>query len=329
MAKPTKLSSTQVAALVGDLMGSDDSTADGDHLNGQPVRPYALGRSDLSGFGDYHGLRMVNERFCRIARSAFLPMLRFQPRISGFPPELKSFDDYRNGQDNFLSLTLSTTRELRGQQLMVLPPSFVSMLTNAYYGGGVSGNASSRNEFTATEHRVIELVTDRLNAALQLAWRDLTQMTFTPTGREENMQFVAFAEAEERVVVCSFMVQIPGLEPESFDILYPLQMLKPLASLLRSRMQSDQVTEDRRWREKLELALLDVPLNLTVRLCQPSLPLSRLMALGDGDVLPVTLTGGVEVLVEDQPMFAAQPGERAGHAAISLTRRLADRTSAD
>ena len=322
MAKPTKLSSFEVAALVDGLISSDERDDDEGRVNGQTVRPYVLGRNELSGFGDYHGLRMVNERFCRIARAAFLPMLRFQPRISGFPPEIKSFDDYRDSQDNFLSLTLSTTREIRGMQLMVLPPSFVSLLTNAYYGGSATGGPVSRTEFTATEHRVIELITDRLNSALQLAWRDLTQLTFTTSGREENMQFVAFAEGDDKVAVCSFMVQLPGQEPESFDILYPLQMLKPLASLLRSRMQSDQITEDRRWREALEAALLEVPLGVTVRLCRPSVPLSRLMALTDGDVLPVSLNGTVEVLVEDQPMFAGQPGDRNGHAAVCLTRPM-------
>jgi flagellar motor switch protein FliM len=323
MAKPTKLSSTEVAALVGGLIGDDGPMPDGDTLNGQPVRPYAFGANNLSGFGDYHGLRMINERFCRIARAAFLPMLRFQPRLSSFPPELRSFEDYRNGQDNFLSLTISTAEELRGSQLLVLPPSFVSLLTNAYYGGGVTGPAQNRTEFTATEHRVIELISDRLNAALQLAWRDLAQVSFTVASREENMQFVAFADSDEMIVNCSFMVQIPGQEPASFDILYPLQMLKPIASLLRSRMQSDQLSEDRSWREKLEQAVMRVPLGVSVRLCQPELPLTRLMSLADGEVLPVSLGGAVDVLVEGVPMFEAQPGARSGQAAVSVIRRHA------
>lgn len=323
MAKPTKLSSTEVAALVGGLIGMDAEGPGDGTLNGMPVRPYTFGTNDLSGFGDYHGLRMINERFCRIARAAFLPMLQFQPRLSSFPPELRTFDDYRNSQDNFLSLTMSSIDELRGSQLIVIPPSFISLLTNAYFGGGIGGVAPPRSEFTATEHRVIELVTDRLNSALQMAWRDLMRLNFSVTSREENMQFIAFADSDEMIVNCSFMVQLPGQEPANFDILYPLQMLKPIASLLRSRTQSDQLTEDQTWNDRMEQAVMGIPLGLSVRLCQPQIPLSRLMSLADGEVWPVTLTGAVEVLVENQTMFEAQPGEQAGHSAVSITRRRA------
>lgn len=322
MARPTKLSSTEVAALVGGLIGADALGTQDLTSDGLQVRPYSFGGSDLSSFGDYHGLKMINERFCRIARAAFLPLLRFQPRISCFPPELRSFEDYRNAQDNFVSLTVAQVEELRGSQLIVMPPSFVSILTNAYYGGGLGGRSGPRSEFTATEHRVIELVTDRLNGALQLAWRDLTRVSFAVTGREENMQFATFADSDETVVNCSFMVQLPDQEPESFDILYPLQMLKPIAGLLRSRIQSDQLTEDRDWRERLEQAVFSVPLRVSVRLCEPVLPVQRLLSLGDGDVVPVTLPGTVDVLVEGQPLFHAQPGEQAGHAAVAITRPL-------
>lgn len=323
MAKPTKLSSSEVAALVGGLMGMDRAEGDSLTLDGREVRPYSFGDNDLSSFGDYHGLRMINERFCRIARTAFLPLLRFQPRISSFPPELRTFDDYRNAQDNFVSLTVSQVEELRGSQLMVLPPSFISLLTNVYYGGELAAGPAPRGEFTATEHRVIELVTDRLNGALQSAWRDLTRVTFSVAGREENMQFATFADSDEMVVNCSFMVQLPGKEPESFDILYPVQMLKPIAGLLRSRLQSDSVAEDRLWRERLEQAVLSVPLRVTARLCEPQMPLPRLLTLSEGEVVPVTLSGAVDVLVEGQPMFSGVPGEQSGRAAVSVLRSLA------
>lgn len=317
---PRKLSSTEVAALVGGLMDMSGDTGQ-TMENGVEVRSFAFGANDISLMSDFHALRMINERFCRIARTVFLPMLRIQPRISSFPPEIRSFDDYRNSQDNFISLTNSRIEELRGNHLIVIPPTFISLLTDAYYGGSIRHMKSTRTEFTATEHRVIELITDRLNGALQLAWRDLMGLTFNVLSREENMQFAAFVDGEDMVVNCSFMVQLPGTEPASFDVLYPLQTLKPISSQLRSRMQSDFVDDDLSWREKLEQAIMTIPLTVTARLCEPEMPMRDLMALKAGDIVPVRLTETVELLVDGLPLFNAHAGELRGKTALSLTSR--------
>lgn len=307
-------------ALVGDLMGADADL--GQTLGGADVKPYTFGTNDLSLMGDYHALRMINERFCRIARSVFLPMLRIQPRISAFPAETRAFDDYRNSQDNFVSLTNTRIEELRGNHLIVIPPGFISILTDAYYGGAIRQVKSGRNEFTATEQRVIEIVTDRLNQALQLAWRDLMGLTFNVMSREENMQFVSFVDGDDMIVNCSFMVQLPEMEPATFDILYPLQTLKPIASQLRSRMQSDFLDDDQTWRERLERAVMNIPLSLTARLAEPEIPLKNLMSLAEGDVIPARLGDTVRLLIDGQPFFEATPGEIGGKAALSVTKCL-------
>lgn len=319
MKSPRKLSTNEVAALVGGLMDLDDSI---DNQDGVSYRSYNFGSDDLSLLGEFHALRMINDRFCRIARSVFMPMLRFQPRISSFPPEIRNFDDYRDSQDPFLSLTNSRIEELRGNQLMVIPPSFISLLTDAYYGGNIRAIKNNRTEFTATEHRVIEIVTDNLNQALRLAWRDLMPLNFNLVNREENLQFAAFVDGDEMVVNCSFMVQLPDLEPASFDILYPLQTLKPISSQLRSRMQSDYVADDKSWRDRLIRAILSIPLNVTAQLAEPAMSLGKLKALKNGDIVPTQIDDRVEVRVEGMPLFEGQAGEMGGKSALNITRKL-------
>ena len=311
-----KLSQSEVAALVDGLKELESDGTDAEY------KLYRFGQDNQSILGDFHGLRMINERFCRIARSVFLPFLRIHPRISGFPPEVKPFSRYCDEQDNFTSLTFSRIDELRGTQLIVLNPSFISLMTDAYFGGDIRNPVSRRNEFTATEARVIELLTESLNEALSQAWKDLTPLTFRVQTREENLQFATFVEAKETVVVCSFLVQLPGTEPASIDIIYPLQTLKPIASQLRSRMQSDRVAEDIGWRAKLERAMLQVPLNVSARLAEPDVPLALLERAEEGDTLPVRIEPDLQLLVEDMPLFAAELGDVAGRSALSLTRTV-------
>ena len=323
MASSKKLTSEEVNALIDGL--GDDSEALGSvsSVEALEVKPFSFGSDDLSLLGDYYALRMINERFCRFARSVFLPMLRIQPRISSFPPEVKTFDEYSADADSFMSLTTSRLEELRGSSLLVVAPNFISLLTNSYYGGtAVRPLRRVSGEFTATEQRVIEIISGGLMTAMQNAWKDLTPVSFAIQSHEENMQFASFVDNSETVIVCTFLVQLPGSEPATFDVVYPLQTLKPIASLLRSRVQSEFVTEDLSWRQKLERSILNIPLVVTAELARPKVSMKNLLNLQDGDTFPMQVNNGIKVLVEGKTLFNAELGQVGPQAALYLRDRI-------
>ena len=323
MASSKKLTSEEVNALIDGL--GDDSEALGSvsSVEALEVKPFSFGSDDLSLLGDYYALRMINERFCRFARSVFLPMLRIQPRISSFPPEVKTFDEYSADADSFMSLTTSRLEELRGSSLLVVAPNFISLLTNSYYGGtAVRPLRRVPGEFTATEQRVIEIISGGLMTAMQNAWKDLTPVSFAIQSHEENMQFASFVDNSETVIVCTFLVQLPGSEPATFDVVYPLQTLKPIASLLRSRVQSEFVTEDLSWRQKLECSILNIPLVVTAELARPKVSMKNLLNLQDGDTFPMQVNNGIKVLVEGKTLFNAELGQVGPQAALYLRDRI-------
>ena len=258
MAEPSrKLSSEEVNALMEGLK-SGDLSASTTIKDGKEVeyKTFQFGSDDLSLLGDYYALRLINERFARTVRSVFLPLLRVQPRISSFPPEVKSYEEYSSGLDAFMSMTNSRIDELRGSMLTVLPPNFVNLCTSSRYGGKLEVSETSRTEFTSTEEKIIEVVNEGIAKVLEQSWRDLTPITIKFHSREQNPQFAAFVESSDLIIVCSFVMQLPKVDSMSFDIVYPLQTLKPVSSLLRSRVQSDVVETNLSWRDKLEKAVL-------------------------------------------------------------------------
>ena len=316
-----KLTSDEVTALMEGLQNSDYSVSV-DVAKSDDVRPFAFGEDDLSLMGDYYALRQVNERFARQARSVFLPMLRLQPRITPFPPEVKTFDEYCDSIDNFMNLNISRIEELRGPMLLAVHPKFISTLTASYYGGTLDSGGLQRAEFTATEERVIEIVSAGLNAALTNSWRDLMPIHLSAQGREVNTQFASVVDGQELVIICSFVVQLPGADSDTIDIVYPLQTLKPIASQLRSRVQSDTSQDNISWREQMENAILSVPLHISALLGEPSMSVGRMIRLKEGDVVSMNIDSGVKINIENNSIFEGEIGEVAGKAAISLQRRL-------
>jgi len=318
-----KLTSEEVDALIDGLQAdSSGKKPVGDVSAQEDVRTYAFGSDDQALLGDFYALRMINERFARHARSVFLPMLRIQPRISSFPPEVKTFDEYTSGIETFMSLTTNRIEELRGNMLMVVDPNFISVLTNSYYGGEIGGTPAKRTEFTATEENLIEIVTNGLNDVLELSWRDLMPVTLACQSREVNPQFASFVDSADLVIICSFVVQLPGIDAATFDIIYPLQTLKPVASQLRSRVQSEVVDDDISWRERLERAILQVPLHVTARLSEPTVSMNNLLRLNEGDIFPIPIGEGVQIRIEDKAMFLGEIGEVGGQSAINLNKRI-------
>ena len=311
-----KLTSEEVDALMEGLQASDYEVQ-ADVADSSDVRAFQFGQDDLSLMGDYYALRLINERFARHARGVFLPMLRLQPRISPFPPEVKTFDEYCEGIDNFMNLNISRMEEL----LLTLGPKFISTLTASFYGGSIYQPDQKRTEFTNTEERVIELVHEGLSECLSAAWTDLMPITLLHQGREVNPQFASFVDGSELVIICAFLIQLPNGESVNMDVVYPLQTLKPIATQLRSRMQSD-TNDDVSWRERMEHAILNIPLNVTAFLGKPVMSMGQLIRLQTGDVVPIQVNEGIELRVEDNPIFLADIGEVSGQAAVSLTKRI-------
>ncbi len=316
-----KLSSDEVSALMEGLKSGEINAGEGLNTDLE-VSSFTFGSDNLELLGDYYALRLINERFARLVRSIFLPMLRLQPKINPFPPEVKTYDEYSAGLESFMSLSTSRIEELRGSMLLVLDPSFISILTNCYYGGKLASFPSKKAEFTATEERIIEIVSDGIRRCLENAWKDLMPITIRHVGREVNPQFATLVESSDSVIICSFVIQLPNIDSASFDIIYPLQTLKPIASLLRSRVQSDIVEDDTSWREKLQNSILNIPLPVSAILSEPQIKLSKMVRLKEGDVLPLGPVDGVNFFVKEKLLFKAEIGETNGQAAVSLKSRL-------
>ena len=318
-----KLSEEETAALLAGLDESPDQAATGLSPDGE-VKNFVFGRDDMNLMGDFTALRLLNERFSRAVRMVFLPMLRFQPRINTFPPEIKTLDEYIEGLDSFMSLNIAKIEELRGgQALFTFEPRFITLIVNRFYGGeGMSGPAEDsddpRNEFTPTEERITRVLLEDMFKTLSSSWRELIDLTFNMQNSETNSQFLSFVEGADTVVVCNFVIQLPDTEPTQFDIVYPLQALKPLAPQLRSSIQADTGEPDASWQERLSQAVMDVTMPLTSRIAEPSISIEEMMLLKTGTILQITPIENVEVFVSDKKFFNARMGDVEGTSAIRL-----------
>ena len=108
---------------------------------------------------------------------------------------------------------------------------------------------------------------------------------------------------------------------DTTEIIYPLQTLKPIASLLCSRVQSDVIDDDTSWKDRLENSIMNVPLPVSAILSEPSVSLSELIKFKEGDIINLPRVDGVDFFVDDKILFKAEIGETNSQVAVSLKDR--------
>ena len=82
------------------------------------------------------------------------------------------------------------------------------------------------------------------------------------------------------------------------------------------------IEDDVSWRDKLENAILEIPLNVKATLSQPIVNMSRLLRLNVGETLEIPISDKLDVFVEDIKMFNGDLGEYKGNSAVNVNKKL-------
>ncbi len=318
MAPNRKLSNEEVSALIEGLNTGEIASGSGKRPEIE-YKPYQLGNEDASLLGDLHSLRLINERFGRQVRNVLLPMLRFVPRITTLAPESKRFDEHMRTIDAFTSQTIARADTLKSPILLRIPPRLISILVNTFFGGKGDCNITRQTEFTPTEERILQVVVEGALRTLEECWREVYPVNFEFVNSETNPAFTSFVDAQEIVVVNSFVVQLPFSKPATIDIVYPRQGLKQIATILRSKIQHTTDGRDMHWAQRLYDALMEVPLKFIPRIAEPNIRLGDLMNLHEGMIVEIPAFEKVQIFVEGESLFDATIGERDGKIAVRIT----------
>jgi flagellar motor switch protein FliM len=287
-----------------------------------PVTPHVFGVASPQLSGELGALAILHERFARALRRALLPLLRFQPRVALGPITSQPYDDYVGAlRQGLACFNIVRVERLRGNILVAVAPELVSALVDGFFGG--QGRAAGRagTEFTPTEERVIQRLVEGMCLGLGRAWEDVAPLRFAFAGTESNAQLAIFLEQDDAVLVCPFEVGL-GEGDCRIDILYPIQLLKPVLPALRSKVQTERVAASADWRERLTAAVLDLPLELRAVVAEPVASVRLLARLAPGELIPMQPAGELRLMVGEVAIGTGIPGEVGGRAAVRLERRL-------
>lgn len=283
--------------------------------DGGAVEAAALGATKLNPFGDLNTLQHLTARLARALRPVWEGLLRREVRSFSEPLSVQRFADYRAERGDALTawLPLAMTPPGTTQAWCVVDGRFLLEMLDLFFGGSGAVPLPLPTEFSPAADAMASRLARSLASALGTAWEPLTRVAFE-AGKPEPM---ADIDGEDAVIVTRVGIDTPG-RPMFVDILYPVQALKPHGATLTGKVL-DKAEPDPAWRNALTRVTMGVRFPVRSVLAEPVVPLSLLMNLKAGDVIPITIAPDVPVMVGRDRLGAGTVGTSNGRAAIRLT----------
>lgn len=281
----------------------------------------ALGTASLNPFGDLHSVQHLSARLAKALKGSFEPLAGEGTRCWAEPLSVQRFGDYRAERPQTLTawLPLAMTPG-RGRALVVIDGKFGFEMLDRFFGGEGEAPEPLPAEFTGSAETLLTRLSETIARQLAPAWELLAKIDFVPAQVFAPLSTVPEIDAGEAMVVTRLGIAAGDAKPHWIDILYPVAALKPYTPSLTAKVIGGEPEPEPEWRNGLTRAAMALRLPVRSVLAEPSVPLTTLMALKPGDVIPISFGPDVPVMVARQQIGAGTVGTANGQAAIRLTR---------
>lgn len=312
------LSQDEIDAL---LHGVDDGEVETDDTAAPPddgeIRPYDLASHERIVRGRMPTLEMINERFARYTRHSLFNLLRRTADVTVGGVQVMKYGDYIHTLYVPTSMNLVKVPPLRGTALFIMDAKLVFKLVDNFFGGDGRHAKIEGRDFTPTETRLVYKALDLFFADLTEAWRPVMNLGFERVGHEMNPAMANAVSPSEVVVVSTFQVDLEGGTGE-FHITMPYSMLEPIRDQLVSGFQPAEDEKDDRWEQALRRDIMLAPLQVNLRVAERQMTLRDVMALKQGDVIPVEIAEHLVLKANAVPVFHCKMGTSRGNLAVQV-----------
>ncbi|MCL2075599.1 MAG: flagellar motor switch protein FliM [Betaproteobacteria bacterium] len=313
------LSQDEIDALLKGVTGEEDEP-DTSAQDAGSVRAYNLGTQERIVRGRMPTLELINERFARYLRIGIFNYMHRPVEISVGPIRVQKYSEFIRNLVVPTNLNLVTVKPLRGSALFVFDPSLVFLVVDNMFGG--DGRFHSRVEgrdFTATEQRIIQGLLGVVFNDYGNSWKPVFQIHLEYIRSEMNSQFANIATPSEIVISTTFTLEFGGTAAD-MHICFPYSMIEPIRDLLHSSMQSDQVSQDKRWTSMLRRQLQDAEIELVANLGTNTITLRQILNLRAGDVVPIHIPETLRVVVDNIAVMECRYGQQGGQYALKVEK---------
>jgi flagellar motor switch protein FliM len=285
-------------------------------------------------FEDQHNLQIrkmprleaVHENFIKSLSDSLLKMYSREPVVELSYVHATKFGQYMEKLGAPANLNLIYAMPNRHACLLVLDPSLLYILVDRYFGG--SGSLQGKKEttvFSPTEWRMSQQIADMVCKELQKAWHNVAGFSFSHAETVDDPDNIRIYNANEIIVEIAFQVGFEEAVGE-MHLVIPYSMLEVVRHSLEA--DSDQAEEreaDHVWQNALTDQISSASLSVCGSIEGIQMKVRDLLALKQGDVMPIPMPDLVCVNVEGLPTFAGTFGRNQEQLALKINASFGEK----
>lgn len=206
---------------------------------------------------------------------------------------------------------------LKGGMLLSVPQHYISELVDHFYGG--DGTVPSpRKELSAAEQRYFAKLGALVAPMLAAAWAEMVKIEPVVAKVDHSGSQPTLAPDTQQVAVQHFTAESIDGKRVVIEVVFPLSMLRAVPQLVATPDSEEASQVDPVWQSNLTDAVMQVRLPIRTIFARPELPLSQLLTLQPGDIIPVCLPSQVPVTVAGRVFARGSVGDSNGRTAIKI-----------
>ena len=322
------LSQDEVDALLSavnddDDAGFDDEFDEGDEENDN-IHPYDLTNQDRVIRGRMPILEIIYERFIRSFRVSLSNSLRKISTISMISTDLLKFGEFVNTLPIPSCMCIMRFNELRGPALLVFESKLAYAIIDSYLGGTDRPFTKIEGkEFTSIELSFMKRVMDMAIQDLEEAWAPVHKIDAQYIRTEINPQFVGVVPPSDVIITTTFEAEFESAAG-TIMVVIPYSTIEPIKQKLSSSFQSENDTVDSLWTQSMHQHVKGAEAGAVVKLGETTMSIGDLVALQEGDILPLSqeVSGELRIEIEGVGKLSCLAGEYKGNRAVQITKRI-------
>ena len=231
------------------------------------------------------------------------------------------FGDYLNSIPLPAILAVFRAKQLDNYGLLTVDSNLIYSIVDVLLGGrrGTSAMRVEGRPYTTIERTLVQRMIEVVLADARQAFAPLTEVDFDLDRVETNPRFAAIARPANAAILVKLRIDMED-RGGRIELLLPYATLEPIRKMLLQQFMGEKFGRDNIWESHLATELWSTKMEVSAVLDEMQKPLGEVMQLKVGDVIPVTISRSLPLIVGNRIVARGSIGEQDGRAAFQIEK---------